>query len=61
MSYLSEAEAFFSLDIPKEGISEIRRYIWYLGDGSAVLYYTATGYSALNREQTIELKNILEQ
>ena len=55
-----EPEVFFSLDKPKEGISEIRRYIWYQDDGSAVLYNEATGYSILTKKQTIELKNILK-
>ena len=54
------ADVFFSLDRPKEGISEIRRYIWYQSDGSAILSDDMSNYYTLNKEQTKELKRILE-
>lgn len=53
-----EPETFFSLDRPKEGVSEIRRYIWYKDDSSAVLYNGGSNYSTLTKEQTDELKNV---
>lgn len=56
------ADTFFSLDRPKESISEIRRYVWYQDDASTILYSEGSGiYSALTAEQTNELKRILEQ
>ncbi len=54
------ADVFFSLDRPKDGISEIRRYIWYQSDGSAILSDDMSNYYTLNKEQTKELKRILE-
>ncbi len=56
-----EPDLFFSLDRPKEGISEIRRSMWFEADGSAVLYNESTGYSTVTKEQTIELKSLLER
>lgn len=56
----NEADAFFQLDRPDEGISEIRRYIWFQDDGSAVLYDEGSNYSTLTKEQTLELRSVLE-
>ena len=63
-----KADTFFTLDIPKEGIAEIRRYVWYLEDGSTLLTHEDPTDSAeddrdfymLAAEQTQELKRILE-
>lgn len=56
------ADIFFSLDRPKESTSEIRRYVWYRDDASSILYSEgSSNYSALTKEQTNELKRILEQ
>jgi len=54
------ADVFFSLDRPNDGISEIRRYIWYQSDGSAILSDEMSNYYTLDKEQTKELKRILE-
>ncbi|WP_138420847.1 hypothetical protein [Aquibacillus sediminis] len=56
----NEAEAFFQLDRLDESVSEIRRYIWFQDDGSAVLFDGGSNYSSLTKEQTLELKSILE-
>ncbi|ATP40573.1 hypothetical protein CSE16_11210 [Solibacillus sp. R5-41] len=56
-----ESNIFFSLDRPKDGISEIRLYIWYQDDGSSILKTDSNSYFALTKEHTNELKNILEQ
>ncbi|WP_138420857.1 hypothetical protein [Aquibacillus sediminis] len=56
----NEAEAFFQLDRPDESVSEIRRYIWFQDNGSAVLFDGGSNYSILTKEQTLELKSILE-
>jgi hypothetical protein len=58
----SEPDSFFSLDRPKEGISELWLYVYYQDDGSSVLYNDGVnGYFALSKEQTNELRSILEQ
>ena len=56
----AEADVFFSLDRPKEGVSEIRLYVWYQSDGSAILFDGSSDYFTLSIEQTKELKRILE-
>ncbi|MCT2536254.1 hypothetical protein NC661_13535 [Aquibacillus koreensis] len=56
----NEAEVFFQLDRPDESVSEIRRYIWFQDDGSAVLFDGGSSYSTLTKEQTTKLKSILE-
>lgn len=53
------AEAFFSLDRPKEGVAEIWRYVWYEEDGTSVLFDEFQYYS-LTKSQTEELKQLLE-
>lgn len=53
------AEAFFSLDRPKEGVAEIWRYIWYEEDGTAILF-DEFNYYTLGKVQTEELKQLLE-
>ncbi|OHX51149.1 hypothetical protein BB776_00765 [Planococcus salinarum] len=63
-----KADVFFTLDLPQEGISEIRRYVWYLEDGSTLLTHEDPmdsteddrGFYMLAAEQTQELKGILE-
>ncbi|MDN4607199.1 hypothetical protein [Sporosarcina highlanderae] len=63
-----EPEIFFSLDRPKEGISEIRRYVYYQDDGSSILCSEGVSgpdgfldmYFSLNENQTNELKNVLQ-
>lgn len=56
-----EPKIFFSLDIPKEGIAEIRLYVWYQDDGSSILYNDGSdSYFTLTKKQTKELKSILE-
>ena len=57
-----ESETFFSLDRPKEGISERRLYVWYQEDGSSILYNDGVNsYFSLTKKQTNELKSILVQ
>ncbi|MFF2449622.1 hypothetical protein ACFVSW_21500 [Neobacillus sp. NPDC058068] len=53
------ADVYFSLDRPKEGIGEIVRYMWYQDDGSSILS-SGDYYYTLTKEQTGELKGILE-
>lgn len=53
------ADVFFQLDNPKDGVSQIRRYIWYQDDGGSILSGDDYYYS-LTKEQTDELKGILE-
>lgn len=63
-----KADAFFTLDLPQEGIAEIRRYVWYLEDGSSLLTHEDPtdspeddrDFYMLTAEQTQELKRILE-
>lgn len=66
-TYNKDEAVFFSLDRPKEGVSEMRRYLYIQNDGSSVL--KAEGqkgsddfpdrYYALNEEQTTVLLNLL--
>lgn len=53
------ADVYFSLDRPKEAVMEIVRYMWYQDDGSAILSH-GDYYYTLTKEQTDELKGILE-
>lgn len=57
-----EPDTFFKLDRPEEGVSEIRRYVWYLEDGSSVLSSDESGqeFFTLTEEQTTDLKSIIE-
>lgn len=55
----SLADVYFSLDRPKDSVMEITRYMWYQDDGSAILYH-GDYYYTLTKEQTNELKGILE-
>lgn len=56
------ADTFFSLDRPKEFTTEILRYVWYQEDGSSILYSGSYDiYFILTKEQTNELKRILDQ
>ncbi|MCM3745180.1 hypothetical protein M3193_13655 [Sporosarcina luteola] len=58
----SEPDTFFSLDRPKEGIAELWLYVYYQDDGSSILSNDGVnGYFALSKEQTNELRSILEQ
>lgn len=57
----NEPNTFFTLDRPNEGVSEIRLYVFYQEDGSSILYNESSGYYALTKEYTDELKGILEQ
>ncbi|WP_172371960.1 hypothetical protein [Sporosarcina jiandibaonis] len=58
----SEPETFFSLDRPKEGISELWLYVLYQDDGSSILYNEGSNsYFALSKEQTNELRSIIGQ
>lgn len=62
-----KADAFFTLDLPQEGVSEIRRYVWYLDDGSSLLTHEDPmerteddrDFYMLAAEQTQELKRII--
>lgn len=58
-----KADTFFTLDLPEQGIAEIRRYVWYLDDGSSLLTHEApldsTDFYLLAAEQTEELKRII--
>lgn len=62
-----KADTFFTLDLPQEGIAEIRRYVWYLEDGSTLLTHEDPtdsaeddrGFYLLAGEQTEELKRII--
>ncbi|MDL4842423.1 hypothetical protein [Aquibacillus rhizosphaerae] len=54
-----EPDAFFQLNRPDDSVIEIRRYIWFQDDGSAVLFDGGSNYSTLTKQQTLELKNIL--
>jgi len=56
----AEADVFFSLDRPKDDVSEIRLYVWYQSNGSAILFDGSSNYFTLSIEQTKELKRILE-
>ena len=51
---------FFSFDRPKDDVSEIRLYVWYQSNGSAILFDGGSNYFTLSIEQTKELKRILE-
>jgi hypothetical protein len=58
----SEPETFFSLERPKEGIAEMWLYVLYQDDGGSILYNDGSNsYFALSKEQTNELRSILEQ
>jgi hypothetical protein len=59
-SVTGDADVYFQLERPEEGISEIARYVWFQEDGSAVLSGLMDEYSTLTEEQTLELKRILE-
>lgn len=53
-------DIYVSLDRPKEGTTEIHRYVWYQDDGSSILYNEGSDtYSALTETQTTELKKIV--
>lgn len=54
------ADAFFSLDRPKEGVIEIWRSIWYEEDGTAILF-DEFQYYTLTKTQTEQLKHLLEK
>lgn len=55
-------DAFISLDRLAESVSEIRRYIWYQDDGSAILYVDGgSKYYKMTKQQHNELKRILEE
>lgn len=57
-----EPKIFFSLDRPKEGISEIRFYMWDEDDGSVILYNDGSNsYFTLTENLSNELKGIIEQ
>ncbi|MFS0688951.1 hypothetical protein AB1K89_06890 [Sporosarcina sp. 179-K 8C2 HS] len=57
-----EPETFFSLVRQQEGIAEMWLYVYYQDDGSSILYNDGVnGYYALSKEQTNELRRILEQ
>lgn len=63
----NKADIFFTLDLPQEGIAEIRRYVWYLEDGSALTTHEDHSDSTednrefymLDAKQTQELERIL--
>jgi hypothetical protein len=58
----SEPEAFISLDRPKEGVAELWLYVLYQDDGSSILYNDGSNsYFSLSKEQTKELRSIIEQ
>lgn len=57
----NEANISFRLDRPNEGVVEIWLYVFYQEDGSSILYNESSGYYALTKEYTDELKGILEQ
>lgn len=62
------ADLVIIFDKPKENVSELRRYVWYLEDGNSVLSNrespmtegSNSEFYTLNEEQTIELKGILD-
>lgn len=64
----AKADTFFTLDLPQEGVAEIRRYVWFLADGSSLLTHEDPADSVeddrdfymLAAEQTQELKRIIE-
>lgn len=57
-----EDETFFSLDRPKESVTESRLYVWYQNDGRSILYGDGVNaYFSLTKKQTTELRSILEQ
>lgn len=66
--FTTEEVLFFSLDRPKEGVSEIRRYLYIEKDGSSVLKAKGQEGSdgfpdhhyALNEEQTTALLKLLK-
>ncbi|QOY38123.1 hypothetical protein AWH56_011635 [Anaerobacillus isosaccharinicus] len=55
-------DAFISLDRLAESVSEIRRYIWYQDDGSAILNVDGgSKFYNMTKQQHNELKRILEE
>ncbi|RNF41199.1 hypothetical protein [Planococcus salinus] len=64
-----EPDVVFTLNRPEESVSEIWRYVWYQDDGSAflsneesaVLVERGQDFFALPKEQTNDLKSILEK
>lgn len=61
--YLKDiADVFISLDRLADSVTEIRRYIWYQDDGSAILYGDGNAkYYNMTEQQHNELKRILEE
>lgn len=65
---IAQADTFFTLDIPKDSVSEIWRYVWYQENGSAILSNEDIvddstdnqKFYALTAEQATELKGIIE-
>ena len=62
------ADLVIIFDKPKENVSELRRYVWYLEDGNSVLSNrespmtegSNSEFYTLNEEQTNELKRLLD-
>nr|WP_194269189.1 hypothetical protein [Anaerobacillus isosaccharinicus]QOY36617.1 hypothetical protein AWH56_002775 [Anaerobacillus isosaccharinicus] len=55
------ADAFISLDRLADSVTEIRRYIWYQDDGSAILFGDGNAkYYKMTEQQNKELKRIIE-
>lgn len=62
------ADLVITFDKPKENVSELRRYVWYLEDGNSVISNRVSPmtegrnaeFYTLNEEQTNELKRLLD-
>lgn len=65
---VKESALFFALDRPKEGVSEIRRFVYFPDDGSAILYRDGVSgadgfpdqYFIVDEQETNKLKRILQ-
>ncbi|MCM3759026.1 hypothetical protein M3197_16425 [Sporosarcina aquimarina] len=55
-------DTFFTLERRKEGISEMWFYVFYQEDGSSILYNDgANSYFTLSKQETNELRDIIDQ
>ena len=58
----TESETFILLDRPKDSVAEMMFYVLYQGYGSLILYNDSSDrYFSLSKEQTSELRSIIEQ